>query len=50
MIRNGYAQVSKKVPKKFLELASQWKTFQDHARSRRLGMFEYGDYALEEEN
>ena len=49
MLRHGLAQLAKKFSKKFTGRVQAWKPHQEHARSRRLGMFEYGDFALEEE-
>jgi len=49
MVKNGFAQVEKRVPKKFADLASRLRAQQEQARRRRAGIYEYGDYDLDEE-
>lgn len=49
LLRAGYAQVAKKIAKKFEGRAGDLKKYQDAARAQRKGMFEYGDFALGEE-
>ena len=43
MLRSGYAQVQKGAP---VEL----KVHEEYARSKRLGMFEFGDFSLDKED
>jgi hypothetical protein len=49
MVKKGFAQVEKRVPKKFADLASRLRAQQEQARRRRAGIYEYGDYDLDEE-